>query len=95
MAISKQPSGKWLLQCFPNDRDGKRIREQFTTKGEALAYERYIKDESENKPWLGENKIKEPRPIWLISNFVRMALLSKWGNPKKCHDLRLKKWENY
>ncbi|MEH0833285.1 tyrosine-type recombinase/integrase [Pectobacterium cacticida] len=58
MAISKQPSGKWLLQCFPNGRDGRRIRKQFATKGEALAYERYIRDESEHKPWLGEKQDK-------------------------------------
>ncbi|ELM3740596.1 tyrosine-type recombinase/integrase [Yersinia ruckeri] len=40
MAVSKLPSGKWLCQCFPYGRDGKRIRKQFATKGEALSYER-------------------------------------------------------
>ncbi|KOQ95153.1 tyrosine-type recombinase/integrase [Pluralibacter gergoviae] len=42
MAVSKLPSGKWLCQCFPYGRDGKRIRKQFATKGEALSYERRL-----------------------------------------------------
>ncbi len=54
MAIKKLPSGKWQAQLFPNGRDGKRIRKLFTTKGEALAYERHIKEQAEDKPWLGE-----------------------------------------
>lgn len=40
MTVSKLPSGKWLCQCFPYGRDGKRIRKQFATKGEALSFER-------------------------------------------------------
>ncbi|WP_446668260.1 phage integrase, partial [Klebsiella pneumoniae] len=40
MTVRKLPSGKWLCQCFPHGRDGKRIRRQFATKGEALSYER-------------------------------------------------------
>ncbi|EPG3283223.1 site-specific integrase, partial [Klebsiella pneumoniae] len=35
MAVSKLPNGKWQAQVFPNGRDGKRIRRQFATKGEA------------------------------------------------------------
>ncbi|QDX29622.1 phage integrase [Dickeya poaceiphila] len=42
MAVSKLPSGKWLCQCFPYGRDGQRVRKQFTTRGEALAYERRL-----------------------------------------------------
>ncbi|MBO8132330.1 phage integrase [Dickeya fangzhongdai] len=42
MAISKLPSGKWLCQCFPYGRDGQRVRKQFATRGEALAYERRL-----------------------------------------------------
>lgn len=42
MAISKLSSGKWLCQCFPYGRSGKRIRKQFATKGEALSYERRL-----------------------------------------------------
>ena len=40
MAVSKLPNGKWLCQCFPDGRNGVRIRTRFATKGEALAYER-------------------------------------------------------
>ncbi|HHK7964830.1 TPA: tyrosine-type recombinase/integrase [Serratia marcescens] len=56
MAVNKLTSGKWQVQCFPNGRNGKRIRKQFATKGEAVAYERHIKEEYENKPWLGEKR---------------------------------------
>lgn len=31
-----------MCQCFPYGRDGKRIRKQFATKGEALSYERRL-----------------------------------------------------
>ncbi|MGL5991593.1 MAG: phage integrase [Plesiomonas sp.] len=54
MAISKLASGKWQVQVFPNGRDGKRIRRLFATKGEAMAFERYVKEQSQDKPWLGE-----------------------------------------
>ncbi|NRN27093.1 phage integrase [Photorhabdus heterorhabditis] len=42
MAISKLPNGKWLCQCFPDGRNGRRVRRIFTTKGEAMAYERQL-----------------------------------------------------
>ncbi|WP_042860316.1 tyrosine-type recombinase/integrase [Dickeya sp. NCPPB 3274] len=42
MAVNKLPSGKWLCQCFPYGRDGQRVRKQFATRGEALAYERRL-----------------------------------------------------
>ncbi|MFW4302721.1 hypothetical protein ACKLKK_02965, partial [Salmonella enterica subsp. enterica serovar Dublin] len=25
MSIRKQPNGKWLCECYPNGRDGKRV----------------------------------------------------------------------
>lgn len=40
MTVRKLPSGKWLCQCFPYGRDGKRIRRQFATKGEAIFHGR-------------------------------------------------------
>ncbi|MEG1467035.1 MAG: tyrosine-type recombinase/integrase [Hafnia sp.] len=58
MAVSKLASGKWQAQIFPNGRDGKRIRRQFATKGEAQAFERFIKEQSQDKPWLGEKSDK-------------------------------------
>lgn len=70
MAISKQPDGKWLVQCFPNGRNGRRIRKQFATKGEAIAYERYIKEQAEDKPWLGE-KIDRRSLLDLVETWYR------------------------
>lgn len=40
MTVRKLPSGKWLCQCFPYGRDGKRIRKQLATKGEAIFHGR-------------------------------------------------------
>ena len=54
MTIRKQPNGKWLCECYPNGRDGKRVRKQFATKGEAIAFENFTMDEVNKKPWLGE-----------------------------------------
>lgn len=50
MAISKLPNGKWQAQVFPNGRDGKRIRRQFTTKGEAKSFEKFVKELAQDKP---------------------------------------------
>ncbi|PHM73804.1 phage integrase [Xenorhabdus kozodoii] len=58
MAIKKQSNGKWLVELYPNGRNGRRIRKQFATKGEATAYERHILDETTDKPWLGEKQDK-------------------------------------
>ncbi|EAO9539365.1 integrase, partial [Salmonella enterica] len=33
MTVSKQKSGKWLCELYPNGREGRRIRRQFNTKG--------------------------------------------------------------
>lgn len=42
MTVRKLPTGKWLCHCFPYGRDGKRIRKQFATRGEALTFERRL-----------------------------------------------------
>lgn len=54
MTIRKQPNGKWLCECYPNGRNGKRVRKQFATKGEAIAFESFTMEEVNKKPWLGE-----------------------------------------
>lgn len=41
MAISKQPDGTWKLDMRVAGRGSRRIRKTFTTKAEALGYERY------------------------------------------------------
>lgn len=58
MAVTKLSTGKWQAQVFPNGRDGKRIRRQFATKGEALSFEKHVKDQTQDKPWLGEKTDK-------------------------------------
>ncbi len=56
MSIRKQPNGKWLCECYPNGRDGKRVRKQFATKGEAIAFENHTMDEvNKNRGW-GERR---------------------------------------
>ncbi|QKN81347.1 tyrosine-type recombinase/integrase [Scandinavium goeteborgense] len=42
MTVRKLPSGKWLSECYPYGANGKRIRKQFATKGEALSHERRL-----------------------------------------------------
>lgn len=60
MAVRKLSSGKWLAEVYPEGRpsksnpDAPRVRKQFATKGEALAFEAYILDPAKSKPWLGE-----------------------------------------
>lgn len=40
MTVRKLPSNKWLCEYYPHGATGKRIRKQFTTRGEALSFER-------------------------------------------------------
>lgn len=54
MAVRKLKTGSWICECYPAGRTGRRVRKQFATKGEALAFERHTVDEADNKPWLGE-----------------------------------------
>lgn len=56
MTIRKLESGEWLCDVRPNGVQGKRVRKKFATKGEALAYEKFILLELEDKPWLGEKQ---------------------------------------
>ncbi|PSU57706.1 phage integrase [Photobacterium phosphoreum] len=48
---SKNP---WLCECYPQGREGKRIRKRFSTKGEAITFERFTMREIEEKPWLAQ-----------------------------------------
>ncbi|MBP3142256.1 phage integrase [Aliivibrio fischeri] len=57
MTVRKLDDGKknpWLCDLYPQGRKGKRVRKRFATKGEALAYEKFILVESNDKPWLTE-----------------------------------------
>ncbi|AOR65091.1 tyrosine-type recombinase/integrase [Pectobacterium wasabiae] len=68
MTIRKLPTGKWLCECYPNGREGKRVRKQFSTKGEAVSYEQYVMEQTKLKPWLGEKedrrKLNELIDLW-------------------------------
>ncbi|OCH02208.1 tyrosine-type recombinase/integrase [Aliivibrio fischeri] len=57
MTVRKLDDGKknpWLCDVYPQGRKGKRVRKRFATKGEALAYEKFILVESNDKPWITE-----------------------------------------
>lgn len=41
MAERKLGTGKWICESYPAGRSGRRVRKQFDTKGEALAFERH------------------------------------------------------
>lgn len=56
MTVRKIDTGEWLCDVRPNGVQGKRVRKKFATKGEALAYEKFILLELEEKPWLGEKQ---------------------------------------
>jgi len=58
MTVRKLPSGKWICECYPHGREGKRVRRQFATKGEAVAFENFTMEEVDSKPWLGEKNDK-------------------------------------
>lgn len=53
MSVRKLDSGKWLCECYPSGRSGRRVRKQFSTKGEAVAFEKHTMSETDAKPWLG------------------------------------------
>lgn len=44
MTIRKQSNGKWLFEKYLEG--GRRIRKTFATKGEALAYENYLEEQT-------------------------------------------------
>ncbi|MGG8085736.1 tyrosine-type recombinase/integrase [Klebsiella aerogenes] len=77
MAISKLPNGKWQVQIFPSGRDGKRIRRQFATKGEAQFYEKFVRDQAHAKPWLGEKtdkrRVIELVELWFNTHGITLA----------------------
>ncbi|OCG19159.1 hypothetical protein [Gilliamella sp. App4-10] len=52
MSIRKQNSGKWLFEKYLEG--GRHVRKTFATKGEALPYENYLEEQTNQKPWLGE-----------------------------------------
>ncbi|MEZ9701264.1 tyrosine-type recombinase/integrase [Vibrio sp. 10N.261.46.E12] len=43
-----------ISECYPNGRNGKRVRKKFTTKWEAKAFELHTMREIEEKPWMSD-----------------------------------------
>lgn len=68
MSVRKLPSGKWLCECYPNGREGKRVRKQFSTKGEAIAFEVFSMEQAKSRPWLADKddkrKLSELITLW-------------------------------
>ncbi|MFH7564532.1 site-specific integrase [Oceanimonas smirnovii] len=56
MSVRKLPTGKWLAQVFPEGRAGRRVRRQFITKGEAMAFERFLLEPNQDRPWMDDGQ---------------------------------------
>ncbi|MGW7678990.1 phage integrase, partial [Shewanella oncorhynchi] len=58
----------WLCECYPNGREGRRVRKKFATKGEATAFELHTMKTIDEKPWLGEKvdnrRLSELIQLW-------------------------------
>lgn len=109
MAVKKLPSGEWLCDFRVDGRDSRRVRKRFATKGEAVAYEQYYRDEAQNKPWLSEKedrrKLSELIMLWhnlhgqaLVANRSRLAKLkivcNGMGDPV-ASQITAKDWAHY
>lgn len=109
MAVKKLPSGEWLCDFRVDGRDSRRVRKRFATKGEAVSYEQYYRDEAQNKPWLSEKedrrKLSELIMLWhnlhgqaLVANRSRLAKLkivcNGMGDPV-ASQITAKDWAHY
>lgn len=113
MTVRKLTDGStnpWLVEVYPQGRSGPRKRKRFVTKGEAVAWERFILDEHQAKPWLGKDAkehrtLQELIDLWyklhgqtLKRSEVRLAKLqiicNGMGNPKAI-DITPSMWAHY
>lgn len=87
MTVSKLPSGKWQCDFRLNGRDSRRVRKSFDTKGEAIAYEAYCKEEAQDKPWKAdkEDRRKLSEIIELWHNLHGQALVAHKSRLAKLH----------
>ncbi|MDQ7464267.1 phage integrase [Salmonella enterica] len=60
MAIIKTPDGQYRVDVRPQGRNGKRFRKTFSTRGEAVRYERHIVASMHNKAWVDKPADKRP-----------------------------------
>lgn len=98
MAIKKQDSGEWLVDCRPEGRGGIRIRRLVKSKNEAMHLERRLMGEGskgtfEKAPKLDERRLSELIDLWyklhgqnLKTGEQRLALLlamaERMGDPR-------------
>lgn len=47
MSIKKLTSCEWLCEFRVDGADSRRVRKKFSTKGEAVAYEQYYREEAQ------------------------------------------------
>jgi len=52
MSIKEQTDGNWLVDMYPFGRGGRRVRKRFTTKAEAIRFEKYINTTAKTDGWL-------------------------------------------
>ncbi len=59
---TKDGSNKpWLCECYPQGREGKRVRKRFCTKGEANSFELHTLKNVDDKPWV--KKVSDNRQL--------------------------------
>lgn len=56
MTLKKLSNGKWQTDFLLDGRGSRRVRKYFDTKGEAVAFEDYLRKEAEDKPWIKEKQ---------------------------------------
>lgn len=108
MTVSKQKTGKWLCEVYPQGREGRRIRKQFNTKGEAEAFEAWAKKDAQ-KPWLGEKtdkrRLSELIALWFKlhgqslaagkSRMAKLAIICRGLGDPVASELSAKAWAHY
>lgn len=109
MTVSKQKNGKWLCEVYPQGREGRRIRKQFSTKGEAEAFEAWAKREAQEKPWLGEKadrrRLSELIALWFTlhgqslaagkSRMAKLEIVCRGLGDPIATELTAKAWAHY
>lgn len=109
MAVKKLATGEWICDFRVDGRNSRRIRKTFSTKGEAVAYEQYYKDEAKKKPWLSEKedrrKLSEIILLWhnlhgqaLVANKSRLGklkLICKGMGDPIASQITAKDWAHY
>ncbi|HDR2890043.1 TPA: site-specific integrase [Enterobacter soli] len=87
MTVKKLSSGDWLCDFRVDGRQSRRVRKRFDTKGEAVAYEQYYRDEAANKPWMSdkEDRRKLSELIMLWHNLHGQALVASKSRLAKLH----------